>query len=107
RPIGSFQAIQHKCANMLVEIDAARYITYEAAWKVTAGLPASQEISMAKAWASEAHRRVCLEAHQIHAGIGFTEEHDLGLYFRRAKRAELSCGDATQHRERLAQLLEL
>lgn len=107
RPIGSFQAIQHKCANMLTEIDGARYITYLAAWKVNAGLPASQEISMAKAWVSEAYRRACLEAHQIHGGIGFTEEHDLGLYLRRARRAELSCGDASYHRERLAQLLGL
>jgi len=107
RPIGSFQAIQHKCANMLIDIDGAKYITYQAAWKISEGLECAKEVSMAKAWVSEAYQRVCLEAHQIHGGIGFTKEHDLQLYFRRAKKSELAFGDATFHRERLAEELGL
>ncbi|MDP6559796.1 MAG: acyl-CoA dehydrogenase family protein, partial [Candidatus Binatia bacterium] len=70
RPIGSFQAIQHKCADMVVEIDGARCIAYLAAWKLSEGLSASLEVSMAKAWVSEAYRNVCFQAHQIHGGIG-------------------------------------
>jgi alkylation response protein AidB-like acyl-CoA dehydrogenase len=107
RPIGSFQAIQHKCANMLIDIDGAKYITYQAAWRVSEGLESSREVSMAKAWVSEAYQRVCLEAHQIHGGIGFTKEHDLQLYFRRAKKSELVFGDANYHRELVAQHLGL
>ena len=107
RPIGSFQAIQHKCANMLIDIDGAKYITYQAAWKCSEGLDCTREVSMAKAWVSEAYQRVCIEAHQIHGGIGFTKEHDLQLYFRRAKKSELAFGDATFHRELVAQHLGL
>lgn len=107
RPIGSFQAIQHKCANMLIDIDGAKYITYQAAWKSNEGIDCAREVSMAKAWVSEAYQRVCIEAHQIHGGIGFTEEHDLQLYFRRAKKSELAFGDATFHRELVAQHLGL
>jgi alkylation response protein AidB-like acyl-CoA dehydrogenase len=107
RPIGSFQAIQHKCANMLIDIDGAKYITYQAAWKSGEGLDCIREVSMAKAWVSEAYQRVCIEAHQIHGGIGFTKEHDLQLYFRRAKKSELAFGDGTYHRELVAQQLGL
>lgn len=107
RPIGSFQAIQHKCANMLIDIDGAKYITYQAAWKSSEGLDCAREVSMAKAWVSEAYQRVCIEAHQIHGGIGFTKEHDLQLYFRRAKKSELAFGDATFHRELVARNLGL
>ncbi len=107
RPIGSFQAIQHKCADMATEIDGARYITYQAAWKISAGLPSAMEVSMAKAWVSEAYRRTCGQGHQIHGGIGFTEEHNMGLYFRRAKAMEIAFGDADYHRELIAQQLDL
>lgn len=107
RPIGSFQAIQHKCADMATEIDGARYITYQAAWKISEGLPSSIEVSMAKAWVSEAYRRTCGQGHQIHGGIGFTEEHNMGLYFRRAKAMEIAFGDADYHRELIAQQLDL
>ena len=105
RPIGSFQAIQHHCANMVTDVDGSRYIAYEAMWRVSEGLDASKEVSMAKAWVSDAYRRVCALGHQIHGGIGFTKEHDMQLYFRRAKAAELAFGDADYHRELVAQKL--
>lgn len=107
RPIGSFQAIQHYCANMVTDVDGARFVTYEAAWRLQEGLPCAKEVSMAKAWTSEAYRRVTALGHQIHGGIGFTKEHDMQLYFRRAKAAELAYGDADFHRERVAQQMGL
>jgi alkylation response protein AidB-like acyl-CoA dehydrogenase len=107
RPIGTFQAIQHHCANMVTDVDGSKYITYEAAWKVGEGLPATMEVSMAKAWVSEAYQRVTLLGHQIHGGIGFTEEHDMPLYYKRAKAAESTFGNADWHREVVAKQLGL
>jgi alkylation response protein AidB-like acyl-CoA dehydrogenase len=99
RPVGSFQAVQHHCANMATDVDGSRNIAYQAAWRVSEGLPADREVSMAKTWVSEAYQRVCATAHQCHGAIGFTEEHDLQLYTRRAKVLELTYGDANFHRE--------
>jgi alkylation response protein AidB-like acyl-CoA dehydrogenase len=107
KPIGSFQAIQHKCANMVTDVDGARFITYQAAWKMAEGLPCVLEVSMAKAWVSEAYRRTCAEGHQIHGGIGFIKDHDMQLYYRRAKENELAFGDADYHRELVAQQIGL
>jgi alkylation response protein AidB-like acyl-CoA dehydrogenase len=107
KPIGSFQAIQQKCANMVTDVDGARFITYEAAWKLSEGLPCAVEVSMAKAWVSEAYRRTCSEGHQIHGGIGFIKDHDMQLYYRRAKASELAFGDADYHRELVAQQIGL
>jgi len=107
KPIGSFQAIQHKCANMVTDVDGARFIAYEAAWKLSEGLPCAMEVSMAKAWVSEAYRRTCSEGHQIHGGIGFIKDHDMQLYYRRAKASELAFGDADYHREIVAQQIGL
>jgi alkylation response protein AidB-like acyl-CoA dehydrogenase len=106
RPIGSFQAIQHKCANMMIDVYAARYVTYKAAWKISEGFPSPMEASMAKSWVNEAYRRVCVEGHQIHGAIGFTRDHDMGLYYRRAKAAELAFGDSDFHREIVAHQLD-
>ena len=105
RPIGSFQAIQHHCANMVTDVDGSRYITFEAIWRISEGLDSAKEVSMAKAWTSDAYRRVCALGHQIHGGIGFTKEHDMQLYYRRAKAAELAFGDGDYHRELVAQQL--
>jgi alkylation response protein AidB-like acyl-CoA dehydrogenase len=99
RPVGSFQAVQHHCANMATEVEGSRNIACQAAWRVSEGLPADREVSMAKAWVSEAYQRVCTTAHQCHGAIGFTAEHDLQLYTRRAKVLELTYGDANFHRE--------
>ncbi len=107
RPIGSFQAIQHHCANMVTDVDGSRFITYQAAWKVSEGLPAVMEVSMAKAWVSEAYRRVTQLGHQIHGGIGFCMDHDMPLYFKRAKAAEPTFGSADWHREIVARELGL
>ena len=107
RPIGSFQAIKHKCADMVIDVDGSRFITFRAAWLLNEGLEATKEVAMAKAWTSDACRRVCAQAHQIHGGIGFTKEYDLQLYFRRAKNGEVFYGDADLHREVVAQEIGL
>jgi alkylation response protein AidB-like acyl-CoA dehydrogenase len=102
RPIGSFQAIQHKCANIVVDVAGARDITYLTAWKLSEGIPCQKDISIAKAWISEAYRKACVEGIQIHGGIGITQDHDMQLYYRRAKAAEIAFGDADYHLERLS-----
>jgi alkylation response protein AidB-like acyl-CoA dehydrogenase len=104
RPIGSFQAIQHKCANMMVQTESAKSATYYAAWAVANDAPdAHLAACMAKAYCSEAYRSVTADGIQIHGGIGFTWEHDLHIYFKRAKSSEVTFGDATWNRELVAQ----
>ena len=108
RPIGSFQAIQHKLADAVIDVDGSRFITYKAAWSLTEGEDDTDlMISMAKAWASDASRRVVAHGQQIHGGIGFTKEYKIQLYFRRQKWMELMWGDADYHREKVAQLMEV
>ena len=99
RPVGSFQAVQHHCAQMATDVEGCRGVAYQAAWRLAQGMPAQREVSMAKAWVSQAYRRVCATAHQCHGAIGFTKEHDLQLYTRRAKVQELSYGDVNFHKE--------
>jgi alkylation response protein AidB-like acyl-CoA dehydrogenase len=94
RPIGSFQAIQHHCADMMIYVDGSRLITYRAAWMLSQGIPCTKEVAVAKAWTGEAYRKVIFLGHQVHGGIGFTLDYDLQLYFRRAKAAEVTFGDA-------------
>ncbi len=104
RPIGSFQAIKHKCADMLLEVESAKSAAYYAGW---AAAEDNDELpvvaSLAKAYCSEAYFHAAAENIQIHGGIGFTWEHDAHLYFKRAKSSEILFGDATYHRELLAQ----
>ena len=107
RPIGSFQAIQHYCANMATDVSGSRFITYKAAWKVSEGLPAALDVAIAKTWASEAYGRVTLSAHQIFGAIGFTMDHDIHLYYRQAKAAEIIFGDADFQRAIVARELGL
>jgi alkylation response protein AidB-like acyl-CoA dehydrogenase len=108
RPIGAFQAIQHKCADMVTDVDGARFIMYKAAWSVCEDEPdAEMDVHMAKAWCAEATRRVVAHGQQIHGGIGFTKDYKLQLYFRRQKAAELAWGDADYHRELVADGLKL
>ena len=106
-PIGSLQAIQHHCANMMIDLEGIRYITYLAAWKVNEGLPFGKEAAIAKAWASEAYRRISDLAHQSHGAIGFCEDHDLPLYSKRAKASEFAFGDAQFQRRFVAQKIGL
>jgi alkylation response protein AidB-like acyl-CoA dehydrogenase len=106
KPIGTYQGVKHKCADMLIEIENAKSLTYYAAWAVDEGEPdAAMAVSMAKAAASDAGRKVCAAGIQLHGGIGMTWEHDLQLYLKRAKASEIALGDATWHRERIARLL--
>jgi alkylation response protein AidB-like acyl-CoA dehydrogenase len=108
RPIGSFQAIQHKAADMVTDVDGARFIMYRAAWSVDQDEPdADMNVHMAKAWCSEATRRVVAHGQQIHGGIGFTKDYKIQLYFRRQKAAELAWGDGDYHRELVAGELKL
>ncbi len=108
RPIGSFQAIQHKCANMLLLVESAKSATYYAAWAVANDVPeAPLAAAMAKSYTSDAYRVVAGEGIQIHGGIGFTWEHDMHIYFKRAKGSEFTFGDATYNRELVAQLIDL
>jgi alkylation response protein AidB-like acyl-CoA dehydrogenase len=104
RPIGSFQAIKHKCADMLLEVESAKSAAYYAMWcasEMNEELPSVA--SLAKAYCSEAYFHAAAENIQIHGGIGFTWEHPAHLYFKRAKSSELLFGDPTYHRELLAQ----
>ncbi len=107
RPVGAFQAVQHHCANMLTYADTVKYMTYEAAWRIASGLPFELEASMCKAWVSDSHRKLVALGHQVIGGIGFMEEHDLQLYFKRAKAAEQMFGDADFHRELVAREMGL
>jgi alkylation response protein AidB-like acyl-CoA dehydrogenase len=105
-PIGSFQAVKHRCADMLVDVEGMRSSVYWAAWCLAAGdRDASVAASTAKIWGSDASRRVMASGLQVHGGIGFTWEHDLHLFLKRAQLDQLTFGDAGYHRERLAALL--
>jgi len=107
RPIGSFQVIQHYCASMATDVDSLRFITYQAAWRLSKGLPCIKEVAIAKAWMGEACERVTALAHQIHGAIGVTMDHDLHFYTRRAKAAGITFGDADFYREIVAQEMGL
>ena len=107
-PIGTFQAIQHKLANVAVEVEGATSIVYYAAWTVDEKDPGQTlAASVAKAWCSDTYRHAAFEGIQVHGGIGFTWDHDMHLYFKRAKSSQVAFGDADYHRERIAQLLDV
>ncbi len=106
RPIGSFQAIKHRCADMLVDVEGMRSAVYWAAWCVAVGHDdASVSASTAKTWCSDAVARITASALQVHGGIGFTWEHDIHLYLKRGHLDSVSFGDAVAHRTRLGALL--
>jgi hypothetical protein len=106
KPIGSFQAVKHRLADMLVDVEGMRSAVYYAAWCLAAGHEdASVAASTAKTWCSDASKRVMASALQVHGGIGFTWAHDTHLYLKRAQLDQLAFGDATFHRTRLANLL--
>jgi alkylation response protein AidB-like acyl-CoA dehydrogenase len=106
KPIGSFQAVKHMLADALVDVEGMRSTAYYAAWCAAAGdAERSLAASMAKAWCSDASRRVMAAGLQVHGGIGFTWEHDMHLYLKRAQLDQVSYGDAAAHRDRIATLL--
>jgi alkylation response protein AidB-like acyl-CoA dehydrogenase len=108
RPIGSFQAIKHKCADMLLEVESAKSAAYYAGWAAAEDSDELPTVAcLAKAYCSDAYFHAAAENIQIHGGIGFTWEHDAHLYFKRAKSSELYLGDPTYHRELLAQRIGL
>jgi alkylation response protein AidB-like acyl-CoA dehydrogenase len=106
RPIGSFQAVKHRCADMLVDVEGMRSTAYWAAWCLSADdAEVSVAASTAKIWCADASKRVMASALQVHGGVGFTWEHDLHFFMKRAQLDQLAFGDATAHRTRLAALL--
>ena len=106
RPIGSFQAVKHKCANMRMWLQGSWVATYHAAMSLaTDAADASRAVSVAKSYTSDAISRLAGEALQIHGGIGMTWEHDLHLYLRRAKTDEVLYGDSALHRYELCKQL--
>ncbi|HTW89199.1 MAG TPA: acyl-CoA dehydrogenase family protein [Candidatus Binataceae bacterium] len=106
KPIGAFQAIKHKCVDMMVAIENARSLSYYAAWTVDQRAPeAASAVAMAKAYASDMAKNVTSDAIQVHGGIGFTWEHDMHLYHRRALAGEANFGNAPIHREAVAKLV--
>jgi len=108
RPIGSFQAIKHKCADMLVEVEFAKSAAYQACFEIAAGADdASASCAIAKSYCSETYFHAAAENIQIHGGMGFTWEHPAHLYFKRAKASELLFGDPTSHREALGRSIGL
>jgi len=102
QPIGSFQAVQHHCANMAIDVNGTMLSAYQAAWKISEGLPCEWEVAVAKAWASAACPRVIALAHQIHGAIGTTMDHDLHYYTRRTKAAESAFGDTDYYQWKVA-----
>jgi alkylation response protein AidB-like acyl-CoA dehydrogenase len=107
RAIATFQAIQHRLADMKVAVEHARSLVYYAAWALDTGAADRRlAAAMAKAFASDWCPRVAADAVQLHGGIGFTWEHDLHIYFKRLKADEQTYGDATANRELVARLLE-
>ena len=106
KPIGIFQAVQHLCADMYLETESSRSAAYYAAWALEENVPdAAAAVSVAKMYASDASRTVGNRGIQVHGGMGFTWENDIHLYYRRAKASETMLGDATFHRERIAQMV--
>ena len=108
RAIGSFQAIKHRCADLLLEVESLRSaVAYAAAAVADDSDEVPVVASLVKAYGSEVYFHVTAENIQIHGGIGFTWEHDAHLFFKRAKSSELFLGDGSYHRERLAQRIGL
>jgi alkylation response protein AidB-like acyl-CoA dehydrogenase len=111
RPIGSFQAVAHRCADMRAEIDACRLLVYRAAWALADDGDrlddAELAVSSALGYSKDALRRVAMHAHQVHGAIGFSTEHDLHLFTRRIKAFELTAGSTARHQERFASAIGL
>jgi 3-oxocholest-4-en-26-oyl-CoA dehydrogenase beta subunit len=97
RPIGTFQAVQHRLADMFIDVNGARWTTYQAVWRLSAGLPADREVAIAKAFANIACQRIAFSAQQLHGGVGVDKDYDLHFYFRRAKAFALTFGSTPFH----------
>ena len=104
-PLGSLQAVQHHCADMATYLETTRLIAYQAASLISEGMPCEKEVAMAKAWCSDAYKQATWIGHQLHGGIGFTEEYDLHFFYKHAKESELAFGDARSHRAAVADFM--
>ncbi len=107
RPIGAFQALQHQMSDMWINMSTCKYLLYEAAWMESEGLPNSKEVSMSKAYINEAYKLVTSRGVKLHGGIGTSADHDVPLYYRRAKAADTVYGSTDYHRELVAQAIGL
>lgn len=107
RPIGAFQAVQHMITDMWISMQTSKYLVYETAWKQSEGMPCDKEISMAKSYVNEAYKYVTHWAVRLHGGIGTTRDHDIPLYYRRAKSADYAFGSTDFHRELVAEKINL
>jgi alkylation response protein AidB-like acyl-CoA dehydrogenase len=107
KPIGVFQAVQHHCANMAIALQGSKFITYKAGWLLDEGMPSTRISAAAKAWVSEAYKKFVILGHQIFAGTGFMVEHEMPMYSRRARAAELAFGDANYYRQVVAGEIDL
>ena len=105
RPIGTFQAVQHRASDMYTDVMGARLAAYKALWCLSRGMPADREVAVAKYFVSKACQRVAFSAQHLHAGIGFTLEYDLHYYYRRAKAFELKFGPPALHLRNLGATL--
>ena len=105
RPIGAFQALQHKMSDMWISMGTSKYLLYEAAWLESEGMPSAKEASMTKAYINEAYKLVSALGVKLHGGIGTSSDHDVPLYYRRAKAADTVYGSTDLHREMVAQLI--
>jgi alkylation response protein AidB-like acyl-CoA dehydrogenase len=103
RPIGAFQALQHKMSDMWINMGTSKYLLYEAAWLESEGMPSAKEASMTKAYINEAYKLVTALGVKLHGGIGTSSDHDVPLYYRRAKAADTVYGSTDYHRELVAQ----
>jgi len=107
QPIGINQYVQEHCVYLLSDVDGSRWVTYQAAWRLSQGLPCDMEVAIAKAWTSDAYEDACWRAHQVLAGVGFTTDKGLlPLYSRRAKSQQLYLGDTAHHWKKIAQQLD-
>jgi alkylation response protein AidB-like acyl-CoA dehydrogenase len=107
RPIGAFQALQHKMADMWTAMETSRYLVYEAAWMESKGLPCAKEASMAKAYVNEVYKDVSKWSVRLHGAIATSDDHDIPLYYRRSKAADIAYGGTDFHREIVAQKIGL
>jgi len=107
RPIGAFQALQHIMADMWIAMETSRYLVYEAAWMESEGLPCAKEVSMAKAYVNEAYKDVTKWAVRLHGAIGTSRDHDIPLYYRRAKAVDTAFGSTDFHKKLVAERIGL
>ena len=107
QPIGAFQGVSHPLADMRVQTDAFRLLTLEAAWLLDQGRPATLEIASAKVLANDAVEKITVDGHRVHGAIGYSKEHDVQLYTRRARAFSVAWGDTERQIERAAVALGL